>query len=392
MRERTSRVTMTPMDLLTQLQRVFTGRNGRLAAVVVLAVTAAAEASLYSSEPSTGVLFNLIVVSQLLLVRRYPLVAALVATLATLVILADGQAPLTTTGVLGLLVIVALLVVRRGVRVASVLALPLALNAVSPLDGSDPGAASFGPLVLVVAALLMGEALRQRDQAIEQRDASQVAMADTLREQTAMEERARIARELHDIVAHHLSMISVQAETARLTSHDLPADGRERFEQIAATARNALTEMRRLLGVLREDAGDDQDCAPQPGLEQLAELVDSARDAGANVRLLLQGPAVELPAGVDLTAYRIIQEALTNARRHAPGVDVDVEVDYRPGALHIRIRDTGTGPEQGRLTPGHGLIGMRDRAATVGGSLSYGGGGGGVGFTIEAELPIEAPE
>jgi len=209
-------------------------------------------------------------------------------------------------------------------------------------------------------------------------------------ERAVAEERARIARELHDIVAHHLSSISVQAETARLTSADLPADGRERFEQIGATARNALTEMRRLLGVLREDAGNGPDRAPQPGLEQLADLVDSTRDAGANVRLVLHGRAVLLPAGVDLTAYRIIQEALTNARRHAPGADVAVELDYRPDALHLRIRDTGPGPAQGRLTPGHGLIGMRDRAALVGGSLTYGCGDGG-GFTIEAELPIEAP-
>jgi len=377
------------MDLLSELQRVFTHGNGRLAGVVVLALTAAVEASLYASEPSTGVLLNMIVVSQLLLARRYPIVAAVVATLATLVILADGHAPLTAAGVVSLLVIVALLVVDRGFRVAVLLAVPLALNAVSPLDGSDPGAASFGPLVLVVATLLVGEALRQRGQAIEERDASQRAMADTMREQTAMEERARIARELHDIVAHHLSMISVQAETARLTSTG-PADGRERFEQIGATARNALTEMRRLLGVLREDAGDGPDRAPQPGLEQLADLVDSARDAGANIRLLLQGRAVELSAGVDLTAYRIVQEALTNARRHAPGADVDVELDYRPDALHLRVSDTGPGPAQDRPTPGHGLIGMRDRATMVGGSLTYGRGDGG-GFTIEAELPIEAP-
>ena len=380
---------MTPMDLVSELQRVFTRGNGRLAGVVVLALTAAVEASLYASEPSTGVLLNMIVVSQLLLARRYPIVAAVVATLATLVILADGHAPLTAAGVVSLLVIVALLVVDRGFRVAVLLAVPLALNAVSPLDGSDPGAASFGPLVLVVATLLVGEALRQRGQAIEERDASQRAMADTMREQTAMEERARIARELHDIVAHHLSMISVQAETARLTSTG-PADGRERFEQIGATARNALTEMRRLLGVLREDAGDGPDRAPQPGLEQLADLVDSARDAGANIRLLLQGRAVELSAGVDLTAYRIVQEALTNARRHAPGADVDVELDYRPDALHLRVSDTGPGPAQDRPTPGHGLIGMRDRATMVGGSLTYGRGDGG-GFTIEAELPIEAP-
>jgi len=378
------------MEGLDQLRRLSANPNGRLAGVVVLAVAAVIEATLYASEPSTGVLFNVIVVLQLLLARRHPLAAAVGATLATLVILADGQAPLTAAGVLSLLIIVALLVLPRGFRVAAVLIVPLALNAVSPLDGSDPGAASFGPLVLVVAALLIGEALRQRGQAIEERDATELALADTMREQAAMEERARIARELHDIVAHHLSMISVQAETARLTTADLSADGRERFEHIGANARNALTEMRRLLGVLREDPGNGPDRAPQPGLEQLADLVDSTRDAGANVRLVLRGRAALLPPGVDLTAYRIIQESLTNARRHAPGADVAVELEYRPDALHLRIRDTGPGPAHDRLTPGHGLLGMRDRAAMVGGSLTYGRGDGG-GFTIEAELPIEAP-
>ncbi len=382
------RATMTSMDMLGVLRRPVTEPSLRLMAAVVLAVTAAAEAGVYAGDPSTAVLFNLLAVSQLVVASRYPRVAAVVATLATLVLLADRQAPLTVTGVLALLVVDAFLVVRRGVGLAVLLAIPLALNAVSPLDGSDPGAESFGPLVLVVAALLVGEALRQRGQALEQRDATQLKMAETMREQTAMEERARIARELHDIVAHHLSMISVQAETARLTSPDLPPDGRKRFEEIGATARDALTEMRRLLGVLREE-GEGADRSPQPGLDQLGDLVDSAREAGANIRLVQRGRPVELPVGVDLTAFRIIQEALTNARRHAPGAEVDVELEYHSDALRLRICDSGPGPGDYRLTPGHGLIGMRDRVIMVGGALSYGRGDGG-GFTVEAELPIEA--
>ena len=382
------RATMTSMDMLGVLRRPVTEPSLRLMAAVVLAVTAAAEAGVYAGDPSTAVLFNLLAVSQLVVASRYPRVAAVVATLATLVLLADRQAPLTVTGVLALLVVDAFLVVRRGVGLAVLLAIPLALNAVSPLDGSDPGAESFGPLVLVVAALLVGEALRQRGQALEERDATQLKMAETMREQTAMEERARIARELHDIVAHHLSMISVQAETARLTSPDLPPDGRKRFEEIGATARDALTEMRRLLGVLREE-GEGADRSPQPGLDQLGDLVDSAREAGANIRLVQRGRPVELPVGVDLTAFRIIQEALTNARRHAPGAEVDVELEYHSDALRLRICDSGPGPGDYRLTPGHGLIGMRDRVIMVGGALSYGRGDGG-GFTVEAELPIEA--
>jgi signal transduction histidine kinase len=211
-------------------------------------------------------------------------------------------------------------------------------------------------------------------------------MALSEREQTAMEERARIARELHDIVAHHLSVIAVQCETARLTSPRLSADARARFEAIAATARDALTETRRLLGVLREDVGGEADRAPQPGLDGLPELVDTARDAGARIRLIMQGKAVPLPAGIDLAAYRIVQEALTNARRHAPAADVDVEVSYGEETLLLRVRDHGPGLPNGELDAGHGLVGMRDRATIAGGTFSCGAADGG-GFVVEATLP-----
>lgn len=218
-------------------------------------------------------------------------------------------------------------------------------------------------------------------------DETQAAMAESVREQTAMEERAAIARELHDIVAHHVSMIAVQSETARLTSPELSADARKRFEAIAATARDALTETRRLLGVLREDADGDAERAPQPGLDQLAGLVDTARDSGPNIRLILQGKVVPLPAGIDLAAYRIVQEALTNARRHAPGADVDVEVTYGEGVLKLRVRDYGPGPAEEMLT-GHGIVGMRDRATIAGGTFACGAADGG-GFVVDVELPTD---
>ena len=162
------------------------------------------------------------------------------------------------------------------------------------------------------------------------------ALADTLVAHTARGERARIARELHDVVAHHISMIAVQAETGRLTIPGLPDAGARRFLEIGDTARAGLTEMRRLLGVLREDAADAADTGtatrapgsrgpgvsrqPQPGLAQLAELIDAARGASvAGTRLIISGPVAPLDPGVELAAYRIVQEALTNARRHAPG-------------------------------------------------------------------------
>jgi signal transduction histidine kinase len=191
-------------------------------------------------------------------------------------------------------------------------------------------------------------------------------------------------------------MIAVQAETARLTTQGLPAAGAQRFAAIGDTARAGLTEMRRLLGVLREDVGDAVGQRhPQPGLSQLASLIDSARDAwGTGIRLIVSGPVASFDPGVELTAYRIVQEALTNARRHAPGTAVDVELRYHDDTLRLRVRDNGPGPPATADGPGggeyggHGLLGMRERAATVGGSLRTGAAPGG-GFLVEAVLPAK---
>jgi signal transduction histidine kinase len=271
---------------------------------------------------------------------------------------------------------------------------------------------------LAPAAALTGIARQARSEALAHSAARQ-AVAGTLLEHTARGERARIARELHDVVAHHISMIAVQAETARLATPGMPAAGAQRLLQIGDTARAGLTEMRRLLGVLREDAqasvadqpGADQpgadrlgadrlgaDRHPQPDLRQLNELVDEARSAsGTAARLIVSGPPVILDPGVELAAYRIVQEALTNARRHAPGAAVDVELRYTGDALRLRIRDNGPGPSlastlapvPAREAGGHGLAGMRERAAAAGGELQTGAAPGG-GFLIEATLPAKA--
>ena len=193
-------------------------------------------------------------------------------------------------------------------------------------------------------------------------------------------------RDLHDIVAHHVSAIAVQAESARLTTEGLPEEGRAQFDAIGQTARDALTEMRRLLGVLREDANSTVARDPQPSLARLNELVETARAAGTPVRLTLGGQVTALPPGVDLCAYRILQEALTNVRRHAPGAPVDVELEYRADVLRLCVRDHGPGAVAPDLD-GHGLLGMRERAIMVGGTLSAGPADDG-GFAVEAELPI----
>ena len=269
---------------------------------------------------------------------------------------------------------------------------------------ADPGRAGSeeGVLVVLLAALapaaaLTGIAQRARSEALVHSTARQV-IAGTLVEHTARGERARIARELHDVVAHHISMIAVQAETARLATPGMPAAGAQRLLEIGDTARAGLTEMRRLLGVLREDAQAadpgqaDADRHPQPGLQQLNELLDEARDAsGTGTRLIISGPPATLDPGVELAAYRIIQEALTNARRHAPGAAVDVELHFADDALGLRIRDNGPGPPAAQpvAAGGHGLPGMRERAAAAGGELRTGAAPGG-GFLIEATLPAKA--
>ncbi len=242
---------------------------------------------------------------------------------------------------------------------------------------------------LAPAAALAGIARRAHTDARVHSTARQ-AIAGTLLEHTARGERARIARELHDVVAHHISMVVVQAETARLTTPGMPAAGAQRLSAIGDTARDALTEMRRLLGVLREDAQTDAASRqPQPGLRQLNELLDEARDAsGTGTRLILRGTPTALDPGVELAAYRIVQEALTNARRHAPGAAVDVELHYADDALRLVIRDNGPGPPAGPPPAGHGLLGMRERAAAVGGELRTGAAASG-GFLVRASLPTK---
>jgi signal transduction histidine kinase len=278
---------------------------------------------------------------------------------------------------------------------ASALAAPFA---VLVLAGALPGASEAVVLtvllaVLAPAAAWAGIARRAQAEAQTQMAAREV-IAGTLVEHTARGERARIARELHDIVAHHISMVAVQAETARLTTPGLPAAGARQLSAIGDTARTALSEMRRLLGVLREDAAvEAADRRPQPDLTRLNDLLDDARESSATgTRLIVSGTPIRLDPTVELAAYRITQEALTNARRHAHGAAVDVELHYTDHALRLRIRDNGPGSAPTASPGGHGLTGMRERSAAVGGRVRTGPAAGG-GFLVEATLPrsVEAP-
>ncbi|MEU8384806.1 histidine kinase [Streptosporangium sp. NPDC048865] len=210
--------------------------------------------------------------------------------------------------------------------------------------------------------------------------------------QAALEERARIARELHDVVAHHMSVIAIQAEAVPLQAAGDARRLEEGLKEIRALSLAAMTEMRRVLGVLREEDGST-DTAPQPGLGRLEELVDTARSAGLDVTLKLVGDLIGLPTAVSLSAYRIAQESLSNAMRHAPGSTVSLKIARYGAELHVQVTNSAgyRSPESPESSGqprhmGHGLIGMRERVAVLGGRLWVGPTG--TGFAVTAILPI----
>jgi signal transduction histidine kinase len=379
------------------MARLVAAPDWPLISALLLGLVALLETVVYTGGPatsdgSTALLLNLLATVPLALRRRHLPATAAIVTTAT-VLLLGGDLRWTVSGIAAQLWVCYLLAARYPRRVSLLLCLPFLLNALSPFGGQHGVTSAVVLLVLVVVSLALGDARRLRGQAIAERDQSRRAVAEAKRDQAALAERARIARELHDVVAHHVSMIAIQADTARLATPGMPEQGRERLEIIGTTARDTMTELRRLLGVLRSDGDDDHgdpgdSRSPQPGLDRLDELVAGARAAGTPVRLVLAGQVGRLPPGVDLTAYRIVQEALTNARRHAPGAEVEIELRYTPDTLHLRVRDNGPGPPgPAAESVGHGLLGMRERVAMVGGSLRTGAANGG-GFVVEADLPI----
>ncbi|HEX6232016.1 MAG TPA: sensor histidine kinase [Jiangellaceae bacterium] len=207
------------------------------------------------------------------------------------------------------------------------------------------------------------------------------------------EQRGQIARELHDVVAHHVSVMTVQAAGAGRTLDRDPDRTKEALAAIEATGRSALAEMRRIVGVLRGPATVDGDVnprrGPQPGLAELPELVEQLSIAGLKVTVSVEGHQRPLPLGIDLTAYRIVQEALTNTLKHAGTDYADVLVRYAPAKLEVRVIDSGAGrrvPSPAE-PPGHGLLGMRERIALYGGELSAGNRPGG-GFELDARIPL----
>ena len=236
----------------------------------------------------------------------------------------------------------------------------------------------IGNLVIVAAAWVLGDGTRRRreDSVAEQRRLARQAVAD---------ERLRIARELHDVVAHSMSVIAVQAGTGRLVIDDDPDHARRALASIEETSKEALAEMRRLLGVLRADTPDAAALAPVPTLEDLDRLVTHAVEGGTPVDVKVEGDRRTAPAGIELAAYRVVQEALTNVRRHAPGARARVRLSFEPQELVVEVENPLSDGD-GTNGNGHGLIGMRERVSLYGGAFDAGPRPDGT-FRVSARIP-----
>lgn len=341
----------------------------------------------------------LLIALPLLWRRRMPLLAcALVMAGIVAQALASGDSPE------GLQLIVLWTLVPYGVAAYSErrrgvlgLALTLAGFGVYAAENADITSGRAGDvwagaffLILAVGSWLVGAFMHARRE-----HASLEAHASMLEREARLattEERARIARELHDIVSHNLSVVVVQAAGARAQAGE-DAPETSTLDKIERSGREALVEMRRLLGVLRRDEGrDEASLAPAPGIGELPRLADRLRAAGLDVEVKIAGDCAALPPALDLSAYRIVQEALTNTLKHAgPEARVSVQVAGTPDAITIEAVDDGAGRPPGNPSSpdgGHGLIGMRERAAVFGGEVRAGARPGG-GFSVHARLPIE---
>ena len=259
------------------------------------------------------------------------------------------------------------------------------------IPGHDTSGLIFIPLDFAVA-WAAGFALRGRTvqaEAAEERATRAEREREAAARVAVAEERARIARELHDIVAHAVSVMVLQVGATR---HKLPAvleEEKRALTDVERAGRRALTEMRRLLAAMRRE-GDEAELTPQPGLDGLDALVAEINRAGLPVALHVDGDPVPLPRGIDLSAYRIVQEGLTNALKHANASDADVTVRYGPDELEIEIRDNGLGSSTTDGL-GHGLVGVRERVKIYGGEMSAGTANGG-GFVLSTRLPLGVDE
>jgi|SRR5215212_1832578 signal transduction histidine kinase len=368
--------------------------------IVVAAVGGAVEIAFNQSAPDAPTLplavaapLEAALTLTLLARRRYPFGApAGMFVVAAALSFWDGRLVTYTLG--GFLVALAacfLLGLSEEPRQA-LIGIGIVLFSLSIIMWNDPSRGEgdwiFTPLLFSIVWLFafgLSRKLEQARAAEERADRVQRQRAEEARAAVA-EERARIARELHDVVGHAVSVMTVQASGVRRLLHEDQEREREALMIVEQTGREALAEMRRLVGVLRRPE-EAPALAPQPSLQHLDRLVEQAREAGLPVDVQIEGEAKELPAGVDLTAYRLVQEALTNAIKHAKATKAEVLVRYEDGLVELNVVDDGQGASDGSSeSGGHGLVGMRERVTVYGGELEAGPRPNG-GFALKARLP-----
>ena len=331
----------------------------------------------------------LVALASLLVRRRYPL-ATMAVIVAALLAEAVLRSPILVVPLLlvGVYTIAARVPWRLSLPLTTAAYVLFALSSAISRRGFN-AADIVSELVPVTAAYIVGLYVGTRVayvDALQARAAQLVRERELLAQQAVAEERVRIARELHDVVAHHLSLITVQAGALQ-TQLNGDTAARQTAETIARTGRQAMDEMRRMLGVLRLGGTDVPGRAPQPVIDEIPQLVQQARDAGLSVDLSVSGTRTAVPPGVDLSAYRIVQEALTNVLRHAGPARCKVSVVYGDAAIELRVTDDGRGTAVNGHEGGHGLVGMRERVALFGGDFFAGPVPDG-GFAVRATLPI----
>jgi signal transduction histidine kinase len=327
--------------------------------------------------------------------RRFPGTVLGISVASGLAVAALGLSPI----VLGPAILVAVYSVAaygdRWVSLAGLAAAEVGSVAVQLTPGRFQAPTVISNALVIGAAWLLGHFVggrRSYTAQLEQAAELERARAEQARRAVA-EERLRLARELHDVVAHSISVIAVQSGVGAHVAKTQPEEAAKALAAIEATSRAALTELRRLLGVLRQDDEPEGSLAPVPGLADLEGLLAEVAKAGLAVRLQVEGTPSPLPAGVDLSAYRIVQEALTNVVKHAGPVRAQVTIRYRDQEIRVEVIDDGRGVAaptgDGRARVGHGLIGMRERVAVFGGDLETGPCPDG-GFRVAARLPLAA--
>ena len=342
-------------------------------------------------DPTAAVIFAVVAAVPLALRRRYPLAVLWVVLYATLA--TPSEVPRVTFYACVVAAysaaayspyrppaLASLLVAVLGVAVFRDSELPVVPN-------------RFVPLLILVPLIVAANGLRtwkvRTDEGRVRVSALEREQAEALR-RAVEHERSRIARELHDVVTHHVSVMTIQAGAARKVMASSPDQAQEALLAVEAGGRAAMTELRHVMGLLTMDGPDPADLAPQPGLDQLDALVERVRDTGVSVESTVTGQPRPLPSGVELAAYRVVQEALTNAVKHARGASAAVTVAYGADHLRVEVVDTGGEPGPGAATGnGHGLIGLRERLAVYGGTLDARPGPGG-GYRVIASIPVQA--